>query len=460
MKNIIKIMLIILLSIMFIANLVKLNLYLALGSILLFLITYGIFYLLYKKKLITIKFIKIFSIILIIIGIVIRIYLLFNLKYTLKSDFLLYFNTALEIFKKVDISEANYLAYNGYVCVYASILALLFKIFGASVQVVIIFHLICELLTMFIIYKIIKLINNTYLKYLLPSIWFIMPTVIEANFLVSTETLFILLFSLCIYVYFKLNAKNKINITNIILFILYGMLLSFTNYIRPLMLIFIIAIIITYLFNFEKKKLLFLVVLIGSFLLTNLGFKSYCENLIKVPSQSGALEWGLYYGSNYDTSGYWNVEDSLKIDNILLKENPSNILLKETIKRYKDLGIWKTSILFAKKYYCLWTDVNGNYIFLLDVTNNDILVKTQKYLEISSYFIFINLLCYTIYCKIKEIKLKDYKLLIVDIFIIIYVISNILMVVNGRYNYPIYILLLILICNTRKTYLKSECKKV
>ena len=141
---------------------------------------------------------------------------------------------------------------------------------------------------------------------------------------------------------------------------------------------------------------------------------------------------------------------------ILPNKDASSILLKETINRYKDMGITKVSVLMAKKYYKLWTATNGHYLFLLDVTNSNELKNMKDILELVSYLFTLIVLFIINYDNIKNFKDNNDNLLFVKIFTIGYILANLLVVVNERYNYPIYILLLILICNNSK----SGCKKV
>ena len=452
LKQFIKIFLIIIMVFMLFLNIIKINLYLLLGSLFISIITISLLFILYKNKQINIKTIKIVSIVLLIIGISIRIYLLITLKFNLTSDFELYYNTALEILNGRVISQADYLSYNGYVVVYSSILALIFKLFSSKIFVALFFNLVCQLGTMYFLYKLIKLLNDSYYKYILPSVWFILPTIIEANFLISTETLFIFLFSITIYYYLKIKNNNEVNIKNISKSILLGLLISFSNNIRPIMIIFIIALVIEFvLTNKNLKNLIFLIFTIITYMLCNIVFQNYCEYVLKENLRSGALAWSIYYGSSYEYDGAWNLEDSKKIGE----------LLEESFNRYKNMGILKSSKLMIKKYNNLWTDNNGNYTFLVNITDESILNKIEMPLQVISYFITLILLIFVIIKKINNIK--NDKMLLTDLFIIGYILSNLLIVVNGRYNYPIYLLLSLLIgCENGKGFdeMKEKISKL
>lgn len=448
LKLCIQVILIGLLIAIFGANLIHLNKYLLLGSIIFGIVLAIIIFILYKKNLINTKAIKIISIILLIIGILIRIYLLFTLEFNLKSDFELYYNTALEIANGTNISQAYYLSFNGYVCIYSSIIAIFFKIFTPTILVPLILNIIFQLGTVYFLYKLIKLLNNNNLKFILPALWFVLPTVIEANFLVSTETLFIFLFILTIFYFYKIKGCKEINIKNILKYILLGLLISFSNNIRPVMTIFIIALIIYDILNMKRtKELLFLIIIIGTYSLSNFVFQTYSEYILNEPTRSGALAWSVYYGSNYKYGGYWNLEDGNVIWPLLEKENGSTLLLKASFERYKDMGIIDTSKLMLKKYYKLWTDTNSNFLYLDDITNYNILNDLKTPLDIISYFVTMLILIIIIKNKIIDLRKDNFKTLFIELFTVGYILSNLLIVVNGRYNYPIYILLVLILCN-------------
>ena len=432
LKRTIKLILLGLLIVMFIANIININITLLIGSVIVILVFGIIYYILKKKNLLNDKFIIILSLSLLLLGLVIRGYFFFNLKFNLVSDFELYYNTAIEMYKGIKLTQPFYLSFNGYMIIYTSILSFIFKIFGPSINVVIIFQFICQLLTTYILYKLVSLLKNNYLKYILPSIWFILPTVVEANFLVSTETIFILLFTLTFYYFYKIKNENTFNYKTLLKYVLLGFLISFSNNVRPVMIIFIIALFIDLILNINKKKIGYFLVTLLSFLICNKGFTIYNESVIDTKMRSGALEWSLYYGANYNTGGYWCEEDAIYMGSILPKKDASSILLKETINRYKDMGITKASVLMAKKYYKLWTATNGHYLFLLDVTNSKELVNMEDILELVSYLFTLIVLFIIIYDNIKNFKDNNDSLLFVKIFTIGYILANLLVVVNER----------------------------
>ncbi|MBE6140457.1 MAG: hypothetical protein E7172_02850 [Firmicutes bacterium] len=432
LKIAIQLILIVLLSIMLIANIININIWIIIG----FLLVIAYSFLIKKNNLLNEKLVKKISLILLIIGIIIRLFLIFTLDFNLSSDFKLYYDTAYSIANNTSIIDAWYLSFNGYVVIFSSILAVVFKIFGSSIINALLFNLIIQLFSCVILKKIINLYTNNYLKYLLPSIWFILPTVSSVSILISTENLFIFMFLITIYYYLKIKDDKSLNLKNSFKYLLFGLLLSLSNNIRPIMIIFIIALIIEFILNFKDfKELGLLFIICGSFFISNLFYNKYIENVLNEPIRSGALAWSVYFGANYDTRGYWSELDAIYVGEILQKENSSNILIKESINRYQDLGIFKTILLFGYKYYHLWTDVNANFAFLSLVTSNNY-INLKTLLETISFIMTFILIINAIKSIILKIKEKDFNFLTIYLFLIGYILSNLLIVVNGRYNYP------------------------
>lgn len=383
-----------------------------------------------------------FSIIAILVFLIIRVFLIYNLDFTLSSDFKLYYDSAVRLASGVPFADADYLSYNGYVVVFSSVLALFFKIFGASVRSALWFNLLCQAGTCVFLYKILRKYNSREKSFILTAIWFIMPMTMWANMLISTENLFLLLFTGLIYFYLKIKDKNFCP-GKIILFLLLGLLGALCNNIRPVMVIFIIALIITTILS--SKRLTDYVLtgaVIISFMLGNVAFNSYTESKLGIETQSGALAWSIYFGSNYDTRGQWNLKDSKTVGEVLKSEDGDKELIRLTIDRYKEMGI-KIPILFGKKFYYLWTDLNANE----DFVNSVIVGNTEPYRKISEVlnysFVIILAVCLVVTTS-KRIKNGNYDFLLWETFSIGYILSNLLVVLNGRYNYPLFIMCIIL----------------
>lgn len=436
--------LILMLLVMLLVNIAKFDLI----NLIILTITFVTAFLLYKNKnniKIPGKLNLIISGILLVVGLTIRLYLIYTTEFNLQSDFKLYYDTAISILHNKPFNDSWYLSFNGYVYIFSFVISIFLKLFGESVSSVLIFNLLCQVVTVIFLKKMLsKSISKPY-SYLFSAIWFIMPNVIAANLLVSTENLFIMLLVIFLYCFCTLRKENDFNLNNILKFILVGILLSFTNNIRPVMLIFLIAVIIDYLVNSRKLKYgILLLAFIGTFFLANLSFSKLVSKGINEPIRSGALSWSLYFGSNYSNNGNWNEPDAVEALDLLKREEGNKTLQKKVVERYCNMGPIKTLQLFSKKYYYFWSDLNGNVNFLFYEIDNVPSYFTNRNLKYVSFTITLSFIIMAIYNLIKKIKADEYGIFVIEIFFIGYILANLLVVLNGRYNYPGILLIIIL----------------
>ena len=423
----------------------------------------------YHHRIISKKFMWTILGIFFLLGIVARIFLICNLKFLLVSDFEFYYNHAHQIINNVSKMD-EYISYNGYAYMFSKVISILFIIFGENINTVLVFNLICQIITTILFYKIISIKADKTISALLSIFYFLLPNVIFSNLLVSAETFFMLLFILTIYLFLKFISKPIITKKNILKFILLGIMISITNNIRPVMTIFIISLIIYYILTFKKiKEFLSLGVIIITYVISNLIFNIYIENGIGQETRSGALGWSIYFGSNYETCGSWTEEDSNYVFNEILN-NPKNgnkELVIESFKRYEKLGVIKSTELIGCKYTRLWTDNNSTLSFLTSVTTEDYQINLNSYnkpLEDISRIVIVLLLISCIANTFYDIKNKNNSNLFLQIFSIGYILSNLIVCLNGRYNLPLYPLLIICssnyICSKFVPNLISEIKKL
>ncbi len=406
--------------------------------------------LLYRSRFINKKKYFLFFLIVIFVGTALRIYFIENTNFNLLSDFQFTFENATAIIHGTSFN-ANYLSYNGYSFMYSTILIILFKIFGESVNVVLYFNAICQLLTVFFIYKTINIKYSKETAILLSTTFYLLPTIFLANLLVSTETPFLLLFSICIFIFYKIKDKRDLNFKNVLLMVLFGICMSCTNYIRPVMTVFVIALIIYYALNTKKlKEILLLFVVLVSYSVTNTLFNAYVEKGIGMETRSGALGWSIYFGSNYDYCGSWSPEDSEFVTEVLEDpEKGDKDLILLSLERLQGYGIVKSTKLFGCKYRNLWRNNVGTYGFVHDQVDASSKIDYTKWaapFESISFIIVIILLVLTIVSVVVEIIKKEEKWLFLELFGLGYILSNLLVCLNGRYNIPLY-LILVIVCS-------------
>lgn len=418
-------------------------------SFLLIIFTLTIMWL-YKRNFINKKIFYAIIILYVFAGIAVRVYFIENLNFNLASDFDFVFQNAKMIMNGTISSADNYyLSFNGYSYVLAWLISILFRIFGESVSVVLYANLVCQLLSTYFLYKIIALKFRKETASILSVTFFLLPTIIFANLLVATETPFLLIFFIVVYYMYKIIDKRSFTIKNFILFAFFGILMCFCNYIRPVMTVFIIALVIYYVLNMKKfKEIIFIIISLFTYQVSNIGINAYIEHSIGTETRSGALGWSVYFGSNYEYCGSWSPEDSEYVFDVLEDESKGDMdLILLSLERLKDYGVGKTADLLLCKYNRLWINNVGTYGFvndIIDKENSDIdfTVFGAPFDNISR--IMVILMCFgAVLSMIWEQKAKKDYWLFIELFGLGYILSNLLICLNGRYNIPLYPILLI-----------------
>ncbi|MGN1379198.1 MAG: glycosyltransferase family 39 protein [Bacilli bacterium] len=343
----------------------------------------------YRKRIIKKKLFYIIMLLFLFLGIGIRLYFINGLSFNLASDFKLAFDSGKEIANGLIPSQSHYLSYNGYFYIFSCLISIIFRIFGVSINAILYTNLILQLLSLYFLYKIISMKFSNETSMFLVILYFLLPSIICINLLVTTENPFLLMMFICIYISLKLLNKKELKIKNFMWFIFLGILLSFTNYIRPAITVFLIAFLIYYILNLSKfKEILLIIILLISYLLSNIGFNYLIEYGLKENIKSGAMGWGIYFGTNYDSGGMWTEKDSILVFNILSDETKGNKeLIDLSWKRLKSYGFIKNVKFCIKKYKNLWAENNGVYDFVNDLVDYDnSTISFSKYENIFDLF--------------------------------------------------------------------------
>lgn len=404
---------------------------------------------LYKKNIIRKSIFYGFICILLIIGIISRIYYIENISFSLTSDFKFVYDNAQNILNGSLNDSIWYLTYNGYSYLLSLFIAGLFAIFGVSVNVVLYTNIIIQLFSIYFLYKIVSLKHTKETASLVAIVFFLFPSTILANLLVSTETPFMLAFFVSIYAFYKIIDKTEITLKNFLLYALLGLILCCANYIRPVMTIFLIALLIYFIIKMKKsKEILLLIPLFGVYQISNIAITEFIEYNLGEEMRSGALGWSFYFGSNYEQCGEWSQEDADYVFDILDDPNKGDgDLILLSFDRYKDLGLVKTVELFQCKYGSLWTRNVGVFYFV------DLVIdKEQTEIDFSTYYapfnsistILMIMLCLgSIVCMYQAQRKQQISWLFIELFGLGYILSNLLVCLNLRYNLPLVPILLI-----------------
>lgn len=381
---------------------------------------------------------KYLFIILLIIPFIIRFSLLFLDYGSLVSDYEWFYNNAVAFSKGMSLDK-NYIALFPYLHLYVIVLGTFFKILGSQYSVVVFTNLLLELIGIFFLYQTVK--NKSYSKKLLflylynpfSILWIPM-----CHSVIAVNTFLIIVF----YFFLKIDFSKKY----ILYSLLTGIFMGIANNFRPVLIIFVIAIAIYYInliFRKYKWQKLFL-----SFILITLSFISVNKVLLLTTeynidtkikrSQSG---WSIFVGSNINSKGLWNEEDSKYFIQLASQYDVTTahtLVKNEALKRYKSYGLKNIPFMISK------AKILGSN--LPEYTSQSFFEFVLHKFSIIEYVFKIYLFCYlllifllnlfNLYKKMKlKVLMSKYDVLI--IFALGLFLAGLLVEVHARYFLPI-----------------------
>ena len=229
------------------------------------------------------------------------------------SDFKTYHTMATALSEGV-VTQKLYTAMFPHIIGYPFVLSLLYRLFGATVLTAQYFNVFCCLASSFTIYYICKKqFNNNSIARTCGIIYALWPSQIFYVTIISTEALYTLLFLLCVLIYIY-NRNNFSAVTRLLMFGLLGIICSLSNAIRPISLVFIIAVLTDTLFSLIKDKTVLKTASVLVMLLLYLGTNACTSQIISKavdrPIAKNSFGYTFLVGSNIESGGGWNADDA------------------------------------------------------------------------------------------------------------------------------------------------------
>ena len=299
-------------------------------------------------------------------SIVLRIYLISNLSVTQISDYMTYYTTAQEIFTSHSInpnSVAYFSAISATAPFISGLLSIPFHLFGISVKVVLYFNAFLYSTSaagLFLISR--KFISNglAFFASLLFSVW---PNHVFSSLYILSEPLylFFLIWGITILIY-ATEQRNIIYKTA--LYALSAVLLCMSQNIRPVTVIYLIAMTLLLLTKNKaiiKKALPMITVFLTSYCAVSVCINAYTESYLSIVSKP-SFGWTLFEGTNSYTWGQWSPETSEILTNVINNyplEEVENELLNRAIQRLKEYDFNDIVELISRKVERMWARDNG-----------------------------------------------------------------------------------------------------
>ncbi len=354
--------------------------------------------------------------------------------------------------------EAQYVATFPYVLPYNIMLGVTMKIFGTGLFSVILLNTILDLVALVALYCLVLRISRRRRTAILAGLlWVTSPFNIVFSVLslpVIAVNTSIILSLLCLHLLIaNLNNPSKM----ILLSILTGLLFAITNSLRPIMIIFVIALLCYYTLKFLRKPSkkvasilsISLALVVIPYLLANTGFLYIVSAVTGYPPTTNSGGWSIYVGANFETWGRWNIEGG-KLDETIAKSESLTAahqqLQNEGIERWIELGPRKALRLVLRKSTVLGGDQQHSVYDLASYPDfwheEDTQVWIYAFCALYSYGLFVLVLSYFIKIyreKITGLEFYHYlALAFVGLFL-----ASLLVEVSTRYFTPFFTILTI-----------------
>ncbi len=417
-----------------------------------------------KKKCIWVEWLFVIGVL--AAGIVFRIWYINTYSVGMESDYKFYYDVAKMIRNNTLLTQANneYIALFPNTFGYSYVLSLVMRVFGTTPEVCLYFNVAISALTSFFCYRTGKNLAGSIggITAFLFS-WFWPSQIIFSNINGSEATFTCLLMGgvlLTVYVMKKYDGTGKASAAPIVLHFLLGIILSLASSIRPMSVIFFIALVLC-LFTVKKKLQyrnindlslgnifvskgwLRAVVVIAGYLICTQVINGGISNAIqKDAAGSGAMGYSLMVGVNIESDGGYS-EDLMNILNNSYKETQSateaNKVCMDIAKESVMSDPMGTLELFAKKYYLIWS--NDDYATttnIVTMNNQNILTPDRENLMYGAavwnnvYYLFMVFL--SLVGAVYLFK-RDSNGLILPVFFIGAALLHILVEMQNRYHY-------------------------
>ena len=402
----------------------------------------------------------------ILVAILLRFSLLMFDYNEVYSDEATFYYNAVSLASNLEINS-KYIAVFPYLFGYINILSMFMKVFGTTIYHAITFNIIVDLIGAVFAYLLGKKIFNDKKKGILfLVIWLFNPFNIIWCMKILPINIVNTMIIISAYV-FECLLSSFNNKRYLIISIILGIIIGISNSFRPIMIIFLIAIFLYYLYliifskyNFKKLLLSFVLIVLCYSVYNNLNYKLVEDATGYTPSKSGS-GWSVYVGSNINSNGEWFLEP--KLDEFFVKDedfSPSEIheyFMEEGIKNYKSYNLITVSKFMIKKLEVLTNDV---YSYTYENFTSSVINQSKKYNTVLKSYLY----CFWFLMFIINIfsifnitdKDENSRLVFYRLFFIGLVVSHLLVEVSPRYFMPMLVPLMILMGFQIEKLMKKE----
>lgn len=396
-----------------------------------------------------------------------------NIKVKPLSDFDTY-HTLATAFSKGNFIGGEYISLFPHYVGYPILLTPFYILFGASTNVATVLNVVLSCGISILLYFTGSKLFDRSCGLGAAFIWALWPSQIFYTALVSTEIIFTFLMLLCIYFFLSVISSTKGPLTTSARFLLIGVLCSITNVIRPIGQVVFIAIFIYYLVfttdkvkikNSKLTKIVFLALLVAGYLITSKFISIGISNLINKEVAKYPFGFNIYVGSNYQSKGAWNAEDSKILTELekrsgITPQQIHNELLKLSVNRIKSRSLFNTLKFVGIKHGMMWTVDHDSLVYInAGLIKEDTRLDLNKFesllIKLSNFYYHAILLLCGFGAFILLIR-KNQSLPLLLVIIILGIISlHTIAEVAGRYHFPAICLFSLIASHGISTFYKK-----
>ena len=366
-------------------------------------------------------------------------------------DYLTFFSNGVDLAKSGRITVPiwrQYLAMFPYLWGYIVFLGGLFKLVGASYMAVIVVHILLNFLSTFLIYQIVKRLADSRCAKVASCLWILSPINIMWSTISFGGTVFntLLLITILATIYFL--KQKKVHYL-LLWAILLGLIIGLTNQFRPIMIIYIIALVIYVIWQKKEQMALNKGWLLGGTAIVLIGYLAVgwvstytLSKSIDLKVADSSIGWSLYTGADISTRGVYSKERAVELTEEWGKipfdaSKVQKVMQEKAIQSYKKNGL--ANIPFAIDKFFVLTERVGSYTAanFVDIVDNSFVAKNMNiFIAIGAWFWYILLMANMIFAY----RFKGKKPSIISLLILFmggFTIASLALEVSPRYYLPI-----------------------
>jgi len=339
---------------------------------------------------------------------------------------------------------------------YPLVLSVVYRIFGASVQVGMLFNVAVALCTSLSIYWIGTIVYNKRVGQASSLLFACWPAQIMFSSVLAAEHLFILLLLAAIGLFFMLKNRLQRGHSYMVLCVAIGAVIATAHFLRPVA-VMVFPVLLLYLLIFvdvrgpfiqgliKKAKVFFLILI--AFIVSFASISIPLSNKIGVPLWRSSLGFSFLVGTNFESNGAYNIQDEDIIKEFNYDfEKVHKTAFQRAINRIKSAPAEFAAVM-KNKYITVWA--SDDYGFAWSVVDSNSWGDAYRYVlsnsdifKHTSQFYYIIILVFVVLGLVYASKKLIYENIVFLLIFLSVFIMHTFLEAQSRYHYYVIPLLM------------------